>query len=427
MFLWKQKILGGGDKEPEGFKEKKRECLAMRDGLKKCEKAVRAWMEGAAKMSSAAQTMADLAGSSDQGLMRLGTQIANELGPEKSLKVCQDAVNSIELKIKLVDKLKKESTDLEEKRLIMNRLKRKLDDANKKDDAMAKDKAKAEHDEAVNVHAQLFAEVDGSFDFLQEEDQHMGGVGLAKPEMSAFKQSTVNFFRDCAAVCEGLVQEINMEDVDLTSEWTRFNDRKDAKVMALRDSKMAMVGSSRGLNSAEDDNQYDSGSSRLDSNDSYHTAAGSSYPPPPPVPSSGGGAPPPPPPPPPAGSSSGSYGQPPQRPPSMRSTRPPPPPHPSQTQASPAPPPPPPPPSQSSYAKPSGLQATALYAYSPQNVDELALQVGQVVTITKQEEDGWWEGVLPNGRRGVFPSNYVSLNSGGGYDDDDDSDLDGNV
>jgi len=45
-------------------------------------------------------------------------------------------------------------------------------------------------------------------------------------------------------------------------------------------------------------------------------------------------------------------------------------------------------------------------AYVAQNPDELSLEVGTVIDVLKQEEEGWWEGSL-NGKIGMFPSNFV--------------------
>eukprot|EP00004_Rigifila_ramosa_P014622 TRINITY_DN333_c0_g1_i4.p1 TRINITY_DN333_c0_g1~~TRINITY_DN333_c0_g1_i4.p1 ORF type:complete len:1268 (-),score=394.04 TRINITY_DN333_c0_g1_i4:35-3772(-) len=51
-------------------------------------------------------------------------------------------------------------------------------------------------------------------------------------------------------------------------------------------------------------------------------------------------------------------------------------------------------------------QAKVLYDYAPQQPDELALKVGQFVSVLKENDDGWWEGEL-EGRKGVFPANFV--------------------
>ncbi|KRX14681.1 SH3 domain-containing kinase-binding protein 1, partial [Trichinella nelsoni] len=51
----------------------------------------------------------------------------------------------------------------------------------------------------------------------------------------------------------------------------------------------------------------------------------------------------------------------------------------------------------------------ANYCYEAENDDELTLQVGDIVAVLKKdcEDPGWWYGEL-NGKRGVFPDNFVS-------------------
>jgi len=49
----------------------------------------------------------------------------------------------------------------------------------------------------------------------------------------------------------------------------------------------------------------------------------------------------------------------------------------------------------------------AKYTFKATNNDELSFQKGDLVTITQQEEGGWWEGTL-DGKTGWFPSNYVT-------------------
>lgn len=48
----------------------------------------------------------------------------------------------------------------------------------------------------------------------------------------------------------------------------------------------------------------------------------------------------------------------------------------------------------------------ALYDFSPEHEDELALKEGDLLDIHKKEENGWWFGTL-NGKMGHFPSTYV--------------------
>ncbi|XP_056016431.1 uncharacterized protein LOC125675051 isoform X2 [Ostrea edulis] len=53
-------------------------------------------------------------------------------------------------------------------------------------------------------------------------------------------------------------------------------------------------------------------------------------------------------------------------------------------------------------------RAKVLFDYDPENEDELRIEVGDVVEVIKQEEEGWWEGIV-NGKSGVFPSNFVEI------------------
>ncbi|XP_071965798.1 unconventional myosin-Ie-like isoform X2 [Antedon mediterranea] len=56
--------------------------------------------------------------------------------------------------------------------------------------------------------------------------------------------------------------------------------------------------------------------------------------------------------------------------------------------------------------KPSYPKCRALYAYDAQDTDELSFNTGDVFSIIKEEESGWWKGKF-NGREGLFPSNYI--------------------
>ncbi|XP_073985952.1 CIN85 and CD2AP related isoform X3 [Rhodnius prolixus] len=47
-----------------------------------------------------------------------------------------------------------------------------------------------------------------------------------------------------------------------------------------------------------------------------------------------------------------------------------------------------------------------LFHYKPANEDELELQVGDIIDVISEVEEGWWKGKLKN-RIGVFPSNFV--------------------
>ena len=63
---------------------------------------------------------------------------------------------------------------------------------------------------------------------------------------------------------------------------------------------------------------------------------------------------------------------------------------------------------------PSLPRCRALFSYNPTRPDELAMEVGDIIIIEKQNSDGWWSGVIKGrgggaDRRGMFPGNYGEL------------------
>uniref|UniRef100_A0A224Z4W2 Myosin I n=1 Tax=Rhipicephalus zambeziensis TaxID=60191 RepID=A0A224Z4W2_9ACAR len=56
--------------------------------------------------------------------------------------------------------------------------------------------------------------------------------------------------------------------------------------------------------------------------------------------------------------------------------------------------------------KPAVPTCKALYAYEPQDTDELAVGEGDIIEILKEDPSGWWLGRL-KGKEGLFPANYV--------------------
>lgn len=53
-------------------------------------------------------------------------------------------------------------------------------------------------------------------------------------------------------------------------------------------------------------------------------------------------------------------------------------------------------------------QAKALYTYKAKNARELSFSAGQIIGVSQKSNSGWWQGEC-NGRRGVFPAEYVQL------------------
>ena len=59
-------------------------------------------------------------------------------------------------------------------------------------------------------------------------------------------------------------------------------------------------------------------------------------------------------------------------------------------------------------AEPNYPKCRVLYSYSASDTDELSINVDDIVYILKAEDpNGWWTGMLSNGKTGLFPSNYV--------------------
>ncbi|KAM6953423.1 rho guanine nucleotide exchange factor 6 [Aplochiton taeniatus] len=52
------------------------------------------------------------------------------------------------------------------------------------------------------------------------------------------------------------------------------------------------------------------------------------------------------------------------------------------------------------------LTVKARFTFKQNNEDELSFTKGDLISVSRQEDGGWWEGTL-NGKTGWFPSNYV--------------------
>ncbi|XP_018330973.1 drebrin-like protein [Agrilus planipennis] len=56
-----------------------------------------------------------------------------------------------------------------------------------------------------------------------------------------------------------------------------------------------------------------------------------------------------------------------------------------------------------------GLQARALYDYQAADDTEITFDPGDIITNIDQVDEGWWQGLGPDGTYGLFPANYVEL------------------
>nr|CAH0105272.1 unnamed protein product [Daphnia galeata] len=56
-----------------------------------------------------------------------------------------------------------------------------------------------------------------------------------------------------------------------------------------------------------------------------------------------------------------------------------------------------------------GIRARALYDYQAGEPGEISFDPGDIITNIDQIDEGWWQGVGPDGTYGLFPANYVEL------------------
>lgn len=59
-----------------------------------------------------------------------------------------------------------------------------------------------------------------------------------------------------------------------------------------------------------------------------------------------------------------------------------------------------------------GLCARALYDYQAADDTEITFDPGEIITNVDQIDEGWWQGVGPDGNFGLFPANYVECING---------------
>ncbi|XP_033965611.1 rho guanine nucleotide exchange factor 7a isoform X1 [Pseudochaenichthys georgianus] len=64
------------------------------------------------------------------------------------------------------------------------------------------------------------------------------------------------------------------------------------------------------------------------------------------------------------------------------------------------------------------LLVKARFSFAQNNEDELSFNKGDLISVMRQEDGGWWEGMV-NGRSGWFPSNYVREVKGSAPDKQD--------
>lgn len=65
-------------------------------------------------------------------------------------------------------------------------------------------------------------------------------------------------------------------------------------------------------------------------------------------------------------------------------------------------------------AQSTTTQRKAVYDFGGDNSDELSFEVGDIITVIEEVDEGWWLGESQDGRRGIFPVNYTELMHGAG-------------
>lgn len=55
------------------------------------------------------------------------------------------------------------------------------------------------------------------------------------------------------------------------------------------------------------------------------------------------------------------------------------------------------------------IRARALYDYQAADESEISFDPGDIITHIDQIDEGWWQGLAPDGTYGLFPANYVEL------------------
>lgn len=66
--------------------------------------------------------------------------------------------------------------------------------------------------------------------------------------------------------------------------------------------------------------------------------------------------------------------------------------------------------------KGNSLTAIVLYDYTADEANELSIYTGETLTAIVKISDDWWEGENQHGQTGIFPANYVELNTGNNND-----------
>ena len=56
-----------------------------------------------------------------------------------------------------------------------------------------------------------------------------------------------------------------------------------------------------------------------------------------------------------------------------------------------------------------GMKARALYDYQAADDTEITFDPGDIITHIDAIDEGWWQGLAPDGTYGLFPANHVEV------------------
>jgi hypothetical protein len=359
LTLLKQRMINH-EKEPPEFTDAKTKVLEMRAILVKVGDALKSFTEGAKSLSTSVGKMNTILAGADQDLEGIALCVLDGLSRNQT----EFAVDSIQKKAAWLQELNKKCTTLDTRHLEYSRNKRKHQEASSKNDPVKTQQYEQELNTSKQQYDELYTELFASFQFVIKEATTSSGqataLGLLQQELAAFKSSQLKFFKETGEAL-GKMPFARAPAPDLSNVWTDFCERRLQAVREATESGTIMSPTNNSSTIQKSGRQllrqgFSDVPQAVPANNNNNNNNGNNV----------GGK-------------------------------------------RPGPPPPPPPPvvANTGRGKP---QYRALYAWEPQNSDELQLQVGEIVTLKNEMDDGWMEVTNKYGQTGMVPSNYVEFN-----------------
>lgn len=236
-------LKGGGEKLPDEFVLKRNEVLSMKSGLNHVKKSLEDWVSMITQFSKANDYRRHHLASSDEEMKNSCTMIdkfAYGTRPQVDMLQCvEKAKLSLVNKMKFIDKIKKDSENLDILLLNRNRAHRKLKETQSKSELKAIVESptierytknfEKENWKYLEEYGQIFATID----FLLEYSSFNGGVGFAHAEVDLLKRMQSSFFHVCSSIIspesDSEIAALNY----LTEDWDHFS-RKRSFAVACR-------------------------------------------------------------------------------------------------------------------------------------------------------------------------------------------------